>query len=95
MDGNECVVYFPILLAILDTLRIPVRVALPHGLGDLLVVHAALRHSDNPDYGANYRSSKKKRNGETTRRPLVNASIQASPFFPPFFYLVISNIEVR
>jgi hypothetical protein len=25
----------------------------------------------------------------------VNASIQASPFFPPFFYLVISNIEVR
>ena len=85
MDGNECVVYFPILLAILDTLRIPVCVALPHGLGNLHLVHAALRYTDDPDYGANYRSSKKKRNGETTGRSLVNAPDSG---FTSLFFLV-------
>ncbi len=55
LDGHELVVYFAIILAVLDSLRVPVSVAILDGVGHLHLVHATLRIGTLADRSSHHR----------------------------------------
>ena len=57
LDGHELVVHFAIILAVLDSLRVPVSITVPDGVGHLHMVHATLRTGTIADRSSHHRGT--------------------------------------